>query len=575
MAGALAAPRSLIFVVMQWWTLKQLKSKNARKRVSAIQRLSQEECAAALESLTELLADGNPPVRAAAAAALARTENATVIPRLGTALRKESDPQTRLAITKALIAFPNPATFPFLVAVLTDPAGEVGWNAARALQNLQWQPENDTERAAWHLAVSQFEDALSCGDAAVEPLAKLTRSVAFQRCIRAIECLSRIGGAQAVKPLLDCICSQDFTIRAAAAGALGELGDGRAFEPLVHALRDAHHQVVLAACISLGKMGDQRAVEPLIKVLSHSSPDVRTSAVNSLGKLRDAKAVPSVLELLHDRDPDAREAAVTALGSIGSDQAIEHLVLTLIDSQSSIRQAATYALRKIEPYWERSESAARAIPKLQTALQSNEYWVRHSAADTLKKLGVSRESETTFITASDGALRNRHAAQAILVSMLAESDRDFRQAAAEALGRIGLAEAVPPLAQRLSDTDRGVQSAAARALESLRWQPANPPEKARQLVALERWSETVNIGPEAVDALSDALTAQNPNSRRALEALVQIGGPRAISALRALSTHPEAAIRDQAREALSILETHNAPRPSPTRDVWAELSLTS
>src|SRR5205823_439417 len=135
-----------------------------------------EDAAALFEPLTELLADSNATVRAAAAGTLARTENPVLIPRLGNALRKESDPQTRLAITKALVAIANPAIFPFLVEVLTDPAGEVGWHAARALQGFQWQPENDTERAAWHLAVSQFEDALSCGPAALEPLARLTRS---------------------------------------------------------------------------------------------------------------------------------------------------------------------------------------------------------------------------------------------------------------------------------------------------------------------------------------------------------------------------------------------------------------
>src|SRR5689334_21351590 len=110
---------------MQWWTLKQLKSRNARTRCAVVQRLSRQDAGSLLEALAELLGDSNATVRIAAAAALARTENTGVIRILGGALRKEIDPETRLAITKALIAIPNPTTFPYLVEALTDPAGEV------------------------------------------------------------------------------------------------------------------------------------------------------------------------------------------------------------------------------------------------------------------------------------------------------------------------------------------------------------------------------------------------------------------------------------------------------------------
>ncbi len=556
---------------MQWWTLKQLKARNPRTRFSAVRALARSEAIQLVDPIVELLSDTDATVRSAAAETVARAELAAAVQHLCARFSKEPEPQNRVTLVKTLLAFPGPSIIPTLVEALGDPSGDVGWNAARALQTLQWQPANSTEHAAWHLAVSQWEDALSCGAAAVEPLAKLTRSVAFQRCIRAIECLSRIRDARAVKPLLECLVSQDFTIRAAAAGALGEIGDARAFDPLVHALRDAHHQVVLAACGSLGKMGDQRAVAPLIKVLQNSYPDVRTAAVSSLGKLRDSQAVPALLPLLQDRDPDVRETTVTALGFIGNELAIEPLVLMLIDPQSSIRQASAYSLRRIEPYWERSEAAARAIPTLQTALKSHEYWVRHSAADTLKKLGVSQESETTFITDSDGALRKRHAAQSILVAMLGDNDREFRQAAAEALGRIGLSEALPPLTQRLSDSDPGVQTAAARSLEALRWQPANAQEKARQLVALERWSEIVGIGAPALDALTEALHWQDDSTgrRRVLESIVQIGGPKAVAALRALSTNPWPALREEAQHALSILEPQPASATPPGKDAWA------
>lgn len=560
---------------MQWWTLKQLRSRNARTRLSAVEKLGLEGEVALIEPLIELLSDSDAQVRTAAADGLARIKSEEPLSALAARLAKEPEPEVRRAIVKAFAAIASPKGIPALVTTLGDPAGEVGWQAARALQSLNWEPANDTERAAWHLAVSQFDDAISYGAAAVEPLTRLISSTAFQRCIRVVEALARIGGAQAVKPLLDSLFSQDFTVRSAAATALGEVGDARAVDPLVHALRDAHHQVCLAACISLSKMGDQRAVEPLIKVVTHQAPDVRAAAVSALGKLRDSRAVPPVVALLQDTDPDVREAAVVALGLIGDEQAIEHLVMSLTDPQSSIRQAAANALRRIEPYWERSEAAMRAISKLQAALKSNDYWVRHSATDVLKKLGVTQTHDKQLLTDSDGALQKRQAAQNVLFSMLSDSDRAFRQAASEALGRIGLSDSISRLVERLSDSDRGVQSAAARSLETLRWQPEKAADKARQLVALERWSEAISIGPEAVDALVATLSWNDVFARRrAIEALVHIGGPRAVAALRAVATDPDSALREEASAALNVLNS-SGTSPSQRADAWSEVTAYS
>ena len=560
---------------MQWWTLQQLKSRNARTRLSAVEKLAPDRDPAFLGPLVELLSDPDAPVRAAAADALGRSRSPQAVKPLAHRLSGDTDPDTRRSIIKALQEIGSPEGVPALVEALPDPVGDVGWQAARALQSLRWEPANRTERAAWHLAVGQFDDAVSFGAAAVEPLAKLTNSVAFQRCIRAVESLARVGGAQSVKPLLDCLFSKDFTIRSAAASALGEVGDARAVDPLVHALRDMHHQVCLAACISLGKMGDQRAVESLINVLQHSAPDVRTAAVAALGKLRDSQAVPPVVKLLEDSDTDAREAAATALGLIGDEQAIEHLVLSLTDPHSTVRQAAAGALRRIEPYWERSEAAMRAIPRLQIALKSNDYWVRHSAADTLKKLGVSQEHESKLLTDSDGALQKRQAAQSVLVSMLSDRDRNFRQAAAEALGRIGLADSIGRLVERLSDSERGVQFAAARSLETLRWQPSRAPEKARQLVALEKWSEAAAIGAEAVDAVVSTLAWNDALiRRRAIDTLVQIGGAKAISALRAIAADPQPAVSNDALSGLAVLEA-DGPLFTERQDAWGAVPTVS
>jgi HEAT repeat protein len=557
---------------MQWWTVKQLKSKSARARLLAVEKLGTEGETALVEPLVPLLADPEAKVRTAAAEALGRIQAEIAIEPLAVRLAKEPEADARRAMVKSLQAIGSSKGIPALVGALGDPVGEIAWQAAKALQVLRWNPATDTQRAAWHLAVSQFEDAISFGSAAVEPLTKLTQGVEFHRCIRAVEALAKVGGAQAVKPLLDALYSKDFTVRSAAATALGEVGDARAVDPLIHALRDQHHQVCLAACISLGKMGDQRAVEPLIKMLRHSAPDVRTAAVAALGKLRDSLAVMPVVEQLRDSDLEVREAAAAALGLIGDEKAIHHLVMSMTDSHSTVRQAAANSLRRIEPYWERSEAAFSAIPNLQAALKHKDYWVRHSAADVLKKLGISEAHESKLPLDSDGALQKRQAAQSVLKSMLNDRDREFRQASAEALGRIGLADSIAPLVERLSDSDLGVRSSAARSLEILRWQPEKPAQKARQLVALERWSDAANLGAEAADALAEALTRKEPRTRqRIIEALVQVGGTKAVAALRALATNPIASIREEATAALNILESTADAKGGP--DVWDQVPV--
>lgn len=556
---------------MRWWYLKQLTSKSPKLRLAAVLKLGIEGDVALVPSLCPLLSDPEISVRTAAAIALGRIGSDTAIPALCERLGKEPDAETRRALVRALQALGSVTAVPALVCALGDAVGEVAWIAAKALQALRWLPSSETERAAWHLAVSQYDDAIAFGHAAIEPLVKLSKAQEFQRCIRAVDALGKVGGAPAVKPLLDCLLSRDFTVRSAAATALGEVGDARAVDPLVHALRDEQHQVCLAACISLGKMGDQRAVEPIVKILRHPAPDVRTAAVAALGKLRDARAVAPVVELLRDADLETREAAATALGSIGDESAIEPLVRALTDAHSSVRQAAANALRRIEPYWERSECAFRAIPSLQEALQSKEYWVRNAAADALKKLGLS-ETRASRLLDSDGALQKRQAAQSVLKSMLNDRDRDFRQAAAEALGRIGLVDSILPLAERLSDNDSGVRSAAARSLESLRWQPDRPADKARLLAALERWPELAALGADAADALAEVLARRESRTRpRAIEALVQIGGSKAISALRAFTSDPLAALRQEAQAALTVLASEQQLRASRP-DAWSDVS---
>lgn len=538
---------------MLWWTVSQLKSKNAGARAGALHKLGDSEDPNFIPVIVPFLYDPEPTVRIAAAGALGHLGTEPAVRALCTAV-KDTAGEVRLAVVKSLRSLRSSIAIPALVELLNDSNPEVAGYAGRALRQLDWEPTTAQEGAAWRIALGEFDAAVAYGSVAVEPLARLTRNAPFHLCIRAVEALARTGDPQAVKPLLECMKHNEDIVRSCAAAALGQVGDARAVEPLLRALLEPNKQIVLAACNSLSRLGDQRAVDPVIKLLTHQSSDVRAAALETLGKLRDPRAVPSVVKLLVDSDKEVREGAAFSLGLLRDERAIEPLVLALTDVEGSVRQAAIRALRLTDPYWERSDHALAAVPELQNRLKSREYWVRQSAAEALNKLGRAFPQATPLVTETDVALQKRKAAADILVSMLVDHDRDFRLAAADALGRMSMPQTIPALAEHLSDSDRNVQSAAARSLEALRWEPSSELERARYLVALEKWADAAALGPAAIDPLTDALSRGGSAARRrAVEALVQIGGPQAVSALITIAADPSEAVQADARAALAVL----------------------
>jgi len=208
---------------MQWWTLTQLKSSRPGTRAAAVAKLARQGGAAAIHHLVDASNDSEIEVRKSAAEALGEIGTEEALPVLRTRIY-DPEPQVRLAIVKALQKLAGPEGLSLLVFALGDPSGEVAWHAAQALAELGWQAANETEMAAWHLAVGEFDKAIVYGSAAVEPLARITRNLAFHRCIRAVESLAQVGHPQVVKPLLEALTSADATVRSAAASALGQVG---------------------------------------------------------------------------------------------------------------------------------------------------------------------------------------------------------------------------------------------------------------------------------------------------------------------------------------------------------------
>ncbi len=258
----------------------------------------------------------------------------------------------------------------------------------------------------------------------------------------------------------------------AAVEALSGTRDARAVQPLSACLRDSEPSVRAAAAATLGVIGDPGCVAGLFKAVTDGHWNVRKAAVDALARIKDPQSVEALTPLLQDPDHDVREATCRALAQIRERRAIEwRLVAALTDSQTAVRQAAAAALKLIEPQWEKSDEARRAIPHLKSSLKEREYWVRHSAADALRRI-ENADPESSAI--SHPLDERRNAAFIALITVVGSGHPDLRQAAVEALGRIGDPRAIPTLQPLLVEQDKWVRNSVAEALRQLGHQPSTP-----------------------------------------------------------------------------------------------------
>jgi hypothetical protein len=216
---------------------------------------------------------------------------------------------------------------------------------------------------------------------------------------------------------------------------------------LIEALKERDVVLSSRAASALGKIGPAaRAVAPaLIATLQDKDRDfiTRANAARALGQIRaDVKTVvPVLLEALADKDRDVRTRAAEGLGHIGpaAREAIPALRQALQKARGDLFLAPTIvsALGRMgEP----------AVPALIDALQSNQEFVRETAAKALGEIGPQAR----------GAVPS-------LIEMLKKDDWKDRQRACQTLGRIGreARPAVPALQEAVKDKNSEVRESAA------------------------------------------------------------------------------------------------------------------
>ncbi len=259
-------------------------------------------------------------------------------------------------------------------------------------------------------------------------------------------------GSSAVGPLIAMLKGRKHGVAAETLVKLGTL----AVDPLIAVLNDGDARVTISAARILGEIGDSRAAEPLKRALTDSNADVRKNAAEALNKLNwkpgkdelgiwyyvelrqwdecskyGVNAVKPLLDALQNSDKLSCRAIAKGLGEIGDPRAVEPLISLLTDPDVETRAVAANALNKIG--WQPGNDQNGAY-----------YWIAMQQWGKCMDLG----------------------AQAIepLVIMLKDQNKSVRQAAAEALGKLGDVRAVKPLINALDDKVKIVSITAENAL---------------------------------------------------------------------------------------------------------------
>jgi HEAT repeat protein len=310
---------------------------------------------------------------------------------------------------------------------------------------------------------------------------------------------------------------EDWALREEAAVLLGEFADPRAVMPLIEALHDEDRAVRDASTAALRKIG-LPAVPGLIGALRDPNGNVQEAAVAILKDQADPRTLEPLIQCLASKNWVLRMHAAQGLSVLGDQRAVQSLLPLLMDQVKAVRVDTAEALARI---------GKPALAPLLEALRHDEWILRLHACEALGKMGVEEAVEPLSLMMlhdRDAAVR-QDAAKALggirspksfeaLVRAL--PDLDVRPFAVEALGKLGLLEAAPVLIDIATGKSR----------------PANS-----------------RIVPSCGDESGQLYLEEMEVQEKAIGALAEIGDPRAIVPL--VAALQDTRLRGAAANALS------------------------
>ena len=393
---------------------------------------------------------------------------------------------------------------PSLARALDDPHHLVRRAAFIALKKLYpADPETPLSLALLSSSADVLRSALD--DLAVKGQESFARiAVALDSGVQdarkyAFEVLERISPKGSLEPLLAALRSQHADLRIGVLERLANSQDPRVAEALGTALLSDHEDLRLRAAELLAARKDERAIDLLEASLR--SEEARPRARAALARIGTQAAIRALAGRFDDMvdpstGPDEREriALIDALGEVKSSETVEVLVARYADESESVRQRAFDTALEIagpRPDIERSPGEPEPKPRdPEIALRA------------LAPAVTSRSAQLKAKAAAELDILPRPEADALLVSMFADRDKDVRVTAVSSYAtRVEKHGANPaPLEAVLKAGARELALAAARGLAAKRSDSSETSLLLRTLLLYSRAGEDAER-PNALLAL--------------------------------------------------------------------------
>lgn len=171
------------------------------------------------------------------------------------------------------------------------------------------------------------------------------------------------------------------------------------------------------------------------------------------------------IDLLKEKDWFRRKEAAITLGEMGDERAVAPLITALRDDEWNVREAAEDALTMI---------GSPAVAPLIKALR--EYHIRRYVIKILGRIKDERVLDPLFVQLRNEEFKDDATAALVevglpaverLTAVLNDKDKNVRKHAVQALGAIGLPEAVEMLIEATKDEEWEVRMAAIAGLEGI------------------------------------------------------------------------------------------------------------
>lgn len=428
----------------------------------------------------------------------------------------------------------------------------------------------------------------------------------------AAENLGKLGAAEAVNPLLEAMATPDLLFRFTILEALGQIDATVPVDRLLEYSDDKLLRKALLDC--LGRVGDAEAIPFLIRSLSDDMKNVREAALIALGQISlqardflgnvleirsDDNVSEAVSELLHEGGPDVQKAAISLLSCIGNRNSVSSL-LELIENPELQEDtvAALVALGRIDPaplldawagakgraraylaYIYGETGAAEAAERLQDSALAEDPELRQVSIQSLGKVADARaltvltealhdEIEEVRETAMQALteLGQRHRAETVssLSPFLEHEDPEVRMYAVTVLGRLDGEDVEAHLAFAIKDESGHVRGAAIRAIDGKSGSAHLP---ALMLALTDEDSEVRALAAEAlgmsgeekaVDPLRLALQDEDMWVRSAaVRSLGRLCGPQAAPMIEPALMDPIGLVSITVLETLQELDIDN------------------